>query len=104
MPVYEATVDQNGAVQLPKELVDRLQINPGQRVEFFETLDGEVFFHAVSETTDGWKGLFDTAPKHPPLSVREMDEAIADHLHADNERILKQGRVSPDPSKRSAAE
>src|SRR5215204_7214238 len=60
------------------------------RVEFFETVDGEVFFHAIVGTTQGWKGMFGAPARRPPISIREMDEGIADYLSEKHERIKRQ--------------
>ena len=103
MPTYEAVVDDEGKVILPKELVDKLGIKPGHRVEFFETVDGEVFFHAIVGTATAWRGLFEVPDRRPPISVREMDEGIADHLNAEEKRIKVQGTRSDAP-RSSAAE
>jgi bifunctional DNA-binding transcriptional regulator/antitoxin component of YhaV-PrlF toxin-antitoxin module len=100
MPTYEARVEEDGTVRLPPELVERLRIEPGQRVEFFQTVDGEIFFHTIVGTTRGWRNLFDSPIRHPPLSTREMDEVIADSVVEDDERIKAQHR----DGKRSAAE
>ena len=57
MPTYEAVVDENGKVELPQALVEKLGIRPGHQVEWFETGNGEVFFHAIVGTAAGWRGL-----------------------------------------------
>jgi bifunctional DNA-binding transcriptional regulator/antitoxin component of YhaV-PrlF toxin-antitoxin module len=90
MPTYEAIVEESGKVQLPDALVRKLRIKPGHRVEFFETVDGEVFFHAIAGTTQGWKGMFGAPARRPPISIREMDEGIADYLSEKHERIKRQ--------------
>ncbi|MBB5752418.1 AbrB/MazE/SpoVT family DNA-binding domain-containing protein [Prosthecomicrobium pneumaticum] len=79
MPSFTAKVAEDGSVRLPPELRERLGIEPGAEVEFFVTLDGHVYFHHL---TDGFPEL--GKARRPPLSPREMDEAIADHLAAKN--------------------
>lgn len=76
MPTFEATVDDQQSVKLPKELCKRLGIKPGARVEFFLTLDGQVHFHAV--TADA--SAFAQERRVPPVSIREMDDGIEDYL------------------------
>lgn len=100
MPTYTATVDEQGQVRLPQELRARLMIAPGDRVEFFATLDGHVYVHAINRS---WQGIGSgTGPHHRPgLSMREIDDAIADHVAADDARIRAQ---SPAEVERSAAE
>lgn len=100
MPTYEAKVEKNGTVRLPAELVERFGIEPGHSVEFFQTVDGEVFFHVIVGTTKGWRNIFDAPIRRPPLSVREMDELIADSVAEDDERIRAQHR----DGRQSAAE
>ncbi|WP_375453565.1 hypothetical protein [uncultured Methylobacterium sp.] len=98
MPTYRAVVDEQGKVALPEELVRRLAIEAGEAVEFFLTLDGQVHFHVVNGS---WDALTPQGPaRRPPLSIREMDDAIADHMAEDDARIRRQSR----PSERSAAE
>ena len=106
MPTYEAIVEESGKVQLPDTLVRKLGIKPGHRVEFFETVDGEVFFHAIVGTTQGWKGMFGAPARRPPISIREMDEGIADYLSEKHERIKRQSGKprAVRSSKRPAAE
>ena len=106
MPTYEAHVDGEGRILLPPELVEKLAIRPGQRVEFFETLDGEIFFHAVVETTAGWKGILNIPGRHPPISNRQINESIADAIADDDDRIRRQSPAArgSDPHDRSAAE
>jgi len=97
VPTFTATVDENGAVALPRELRERLDIRPGSEVEFFLTLDGQVHFHAITAHS----GAFGSPTLSPPLSVREMDDGIADYL------AEKYDRREPDEatsSRRPAAE
>lgn len=98
MPTYESIVDEQGRVALPEELVRRLAIEPGETVEFFLTLDGQVHFHVRN---GGWDALSRNGPVHRPgLSIREIDDGIADHLAEEDDRIRRQSRTTA----RSAAE
>jgi bifunctional DNA-binding transcriptional regulator/antitoxin component of YhaV-PrlF toxin-antitoxin module len=105
MPTYDAVVGPNGTVTLPTELCSRLKIKEGTPVEFFLTLDGQVHFHAITGTATGFAGLLSTK-RTPPISIREMDDAIADHLAEKDERIKRQARQSSKrrPARRPAAE
>ncbi|GLK75914.1 hypothetical protein GCM10008171_11680 [Methylopila jiangsuensis] len=85
MPTFRAEVQPDGSVVLPDELKSRLRIEPGSHVEFFLSYDGQVHFHAITETAWGWSKLFEK--RTPPLSIREMDDAIVDGLTEDDERI-----------------
>jgi bifunctional DNA-binding transcriptional regulator/antitoxin component of YhaV-PrlF toxin-antitoxin module len=98
-------VGPKGQITLPPELVEKLGIREGVDVEFFLALDGDVFFHAITGVAAGWKGLFPTEVRSPPLSIREMDEGVAEGLVEDDERIRKQAReTEPGGKDRSAAE
>jgi AbrB family looped-hinge helix DNA binding protein len=77
VPTFRAKVDGNGAVILPSELREQLDIADGTDVEFFLTLDGQVHFHAITGTTEGLAGI-SFERRSPPLSIREMDDAIAE--------------------------
>ena len=95
MPTYRTRVGANGQIVLPAELVERLGVCQGAEVEFFLTLDGDVFFHAITGTAKGWKGLFPTEKRLPPLSIREMDEAMVEGLVEDDARIRRQASEAP---------
>ena len=105
MPTYDAVVGPNGTLTLPPELCSRLKIGEGTLVEFFLTLDGQVHFHAITGTAIDFAGLLSTK-RAPPISIREMDDAIADHLAEKDERIKRQAKPLSKrrPAKRSAAE
>ncbi len=96
MPTYRAKVGAGGVVALPPELVEKLNIREDAEVEFFVTLAGEVFFHAITGKAEGWKGLFPVERRSPPISIREMDEAVGEALVEDDERIRGQ-RASATP-------
>ncbi len=104
MPTFQATVGRNGEVVLPAELRRRLKIEEGTPVEFFLTLDGQVHFHAISGTSRGFGGIaFER--RTPPISVREMDDAIADAVAEKHERIRRQrntGRKARKPNRPAA--
>jgi bifunctional DNA-binding transcriptional regulator/antitoxin component of YhaV-PrlF toxin-antitoxin module len=104
MPTYRTTVRHDGSVELPLELRERLGIESGAEVEFFLTVDGEVFFHAIVGKAAAWPGLVPVDVRRPPVSIREMDEGIAEHIVEDYERILRQSREDAAKSKSSAAE
>jgi bifunctional DNA-binding transcriptional regulator/antitoxin component of YhaV-PrlF toxin-antitoxin module len=104
MPTYEAIVDENGRVELPNALVEKLGIRPGHHVEWFEAGNGEVFFHAIVGTTAGWRGILKSPHRKPPLSDRELKESVGDALMEDDERIRAQAFPTGRDSGRSAAE
>ena len=105
MPTYRTQVGANGQISLPEDLVKRLGIREGAEVEFFLTLDGDIFFHAITGTSKGWKDLSPTEIRSPPFSIREMDEGMVEGLIENDERIRRQAAEPAVPGKsRSAAE
>ncbi len=104
MPTYEVVVGPGRTVSLPDELCEKLNIKDGSAVEFFLTLDGQVHFHATTQMASKFGG-FVVPSRTPPLSIREMDDAIGEAIADDQRRIDEQGRAgSPDAGTRSAAE
>lgn len=91
MPTYKATVGPDRKVTLPHELCTRLGIEVGTEIEFFLTLDGQVHFHALSASAADFGGL-GRQKRTPPISIREMDDGIAEHLADEDERIMRETR------------
>lgn len=89
MPTYTAKVAPDGSVVIPEDLRQRLDIAPGSDVEFFLTLDGQVHFHHLTDRFSD----FGLRISKPPISIREMDDAIGEAM------AEKFGR--PDPSAKS---
>src|SRR5947209_12208798 len=107
MPSYRTKVGPHGQIALPPDLVDRLNVREGAEVEFFLTLDGDVFFHAITGIAAGWKGLFPTEIRSPPMSIKEMDEDISEKIAEEHDRIRRQeapAQERPRAKKKSAAE
>jgi bifunctional DNA-binding transcriptional regulator/antitoxin component of YhaV-PrlF toxin-antitoxin module len=104
MPVYRTNVGPDGTIALPPDLRERLRIREGCEVEFFLTLDGDVFFHAITGRAKDWTGKFDVEVRAPPISIQEMDQGIAEHIVEDHNRILRQGARDRQRSRRPAAE
>lgn len=89
MPTY--TVGPERKVTLPSELCARLGIEPGTEIEFFLTLDGQVHFHALSASARDFAGL-GRQKRTPPVSIREIDDAIAEHPAEEDDRIMRETR------------
>lgn len=103
MPTFEMKVGPDRTLALPDELCERLEIEEGTRVEFFLTLDGQVHFHALTKTASRFGG-FNIDRRRPPLSIREMDDGIAEHLSDDYDRLNRQRDEGTPTATRSAAE
>ncbi len=104
MPHYRTVVGPDGAITLPAALQKKLRIREGCEVEFFLTLDGDVFFHAITGKAKDWKGVFEIEARSPPISIKEMDQGIGEAMTEDERRIRRQAAPGKPPSRRPAAE
>ena|ERR1700733_9923763 len=104
MPLYRTAVGPDGIVQLPAALREKLRIKEGCEVEFFVTVDGDVFFHAITGRAKNWNGAFSVESRTPPISITEMDAGIAEQMSEDDARIRRQSKRSKAQPRRSAAE
>jgi antitoxin PrlF len=104
MPHYRTTVGPDGTITLPAALRKKLNINQGCAVEFYLSLEGDVFFHAITGKAKGWKGLYDVEVRSPPISIKEMDQAVGDALVEDDRRIRRGSSRRKPSHRRTAAE
>jgi len=104
MPHYRTKVGADGAVALPAALREKLSIVEGCEVEFFLTLDGDVFFHAITGKAKDWSGQFTIDRRSPAISITEMDAAIGEEVAEKYERIARQNDGLETPARRPAAE
>jgi len=84
-------------IKLPAGLREKLRIRDGCEVEFFLTVDGDVFFHAITSRAKDWKGAFNTEVRSPPISITEMDAAIAEQVTEDRNRIFGESAPTTEP-------
>ena len=71
----QATITSKGQVTLPKVIRDRLQLEPGDRIEFILERDDILRVAPVTAPVTQLKGML---PKPAvPVTLQEMDEAIA---------------------------
>ena len=71
----QATITSKGQVTLPKPIRDRLQLEPGDKIEFLLDDDGRLRVEPVTASVTQLKGM---VPRPGvPLSLEQMDEAIA---------------------------
>jgi AbrB family looped-hinge helix DNA binding protein len=104
MPHYRTTVGVDGIITLPAPLRKKLKIAEGCEVEFYLSLEGDVFFHAITGKAKDWTGMYETEVRSPPISIREMDQAVGDALVEDDRRIRRQAALRRPRHKRTAAE
>lgn len=68
-----ATLTSKGRITIPRDVRERLRVQPGDRLEFVMKDDGVILRPATRKVTD-IKGFF-PKPKRP-FSLEEMDRAI----------------------------
>lgn len=82
-----ATVTDKGQVTVPKEIRDRLGIEPGAKLDFQIEADGSLRVRPLKRGAAGLYGLLHDA-RRPASTVEEMNEAIGRHVAADDARIV----------------
>jgi len=74
MPI--ATVTSKGQITVPKEIRDQLGLRSGSRVDFKIERSGKVVFRPLNRDFRSLRGFL-RSPWKRPVTIREMDEAIA---------------------------
>jgi bifunctional DNA-binding transcriptional regulator/antitoxin component of YhaV-PrlF toxin-antitoxin module len=69
-----ATINADGQISVPPEILRSLGIAAGDRVEFVELEPGKLLVLAANKSVTELKGLFGQAPK--AVSIDEMNRAI----------------------------
>jgi AbrB family looped-hinge helix DNA binding protein len=70
------TMTSKGQITIPKQIRDRLRLEPGHRVEFQVDRQGQIIMRAKNVDIREIKGILRSTRK-TPASVEEMNEAIA---------------------------
>ena len=71
-----ATLTSKGQITVPKQIRERLNIRPGDRVHFFVEDDGTVTFMPAKSDVRALKGILPKPGK--PVSIETMNAAIAE--------------------------
>lgn len=82
----KATITSKGQLTLPKEIRSRLGVAAGDQVEFAVADDGSITVVAARRSASQLYGML-AAASSEPVSVEDMDRAIADRATSDDERI-----------------
>jgi antitoxin PrlF len=81
-----STLTSKGQVTVPKEVRKHLRVAEGDRLEFSIAEDGSVRLRPVAGSVRQLLGLLHREGT-PPLSISEMDQAIAGFVADEDERI-----------------
>ena len=81
-----ATLTSKGQLTLPKEIRSRLGVAAGDQVEFAVGDDGSITVAAARRSARRLFGMLAAAPSEP-VSIEDMDRAIADRASSEDERI-----------------
>jgi AbrB family looped-hinge helix DNA binding protein len=76
-----ATLTTKGQLTLPKEIRDRLNLEAGAILDFQVQADNTITARHVQPDARRIRGLL-KSPHAEPVSVEQMDEAVAKHLRA----------------------
>lgn len=74
-----ATVTSKGQITIPVTVRRALGIHAGDRVDFVFHSDDRIEFRPATRSVTELKGFFGPRTE-PPLSIEEMDQAVADAL------------------------
>ena len=83
----DATLTSKGQITIPKEMRDKLNLAPGDKVKFFIQPDGNLVILPKLPIT-ALKGM--VRPIGRPVSLEEMDAAIAKGATRRYRRFLRQ--------------
>ena len=87
MPCYEAKMSSKGQVTLPVEVRRFYNLQEGDRVDFYiDPSTRAVRLIARNAKLSDLQGLLDVPPNRT-LTQSELDDAIGEHLAAEDERI-----------------
>jgi antitoxin PrlF len=71
-----STVTSKGQITIPKEVRDQMGLKPGDRVDFVKDRSGRFSLRPINTDFRSLKGMI-KSPFNRPITLKEMDEAIA---------------------------
>jgi antitoxin PrlF len=77
-----ATMTTKGQVTIPKAVREHLGVDAGDRLDFVIQDDGTVVLTPITRHVRELAGLLYRPGRQRPISVREMDEGIAERMRA----------------------
>lgn len=75
----EATITSKGQVTIPKKIREKLNLRPGDKVNFVETNEGEIKIHPQKKSIKDLRGILHR-PGQKAKSVEDMNEGIREYL------------------------
>lgn len=87
------TMTSKGQLTIPKDVRDRLNLAPGTR--FFVTeRDGQVVARPKNKKLADLAGMLGRPPNGVSLTVEEMNDAVAEAVAEDDDRIRREWKAS----------
>jgi AbrB family looped-hinge helix DNA binding protein len=83
-----AALTSKGQITIPIEVREELGLKTGDRIEFVKSEEGKFFIQPKKGSIMNLRGMFKWTGK--PVSVEEMDNAVASHLAEDDARIVRE--------------
>jgi len=83
-----AAVTSKGQITIPIEVREELGLKAGDRIEFVKSEEGKFFIQPKKGSIMNLRGMFKWTG--PPVTIEEMNEAIAAHVVEDWERFERQ--------------
>jgi antitoxin PrlF len=83
-----ASVTSKGQITIPIEVREDLGLKARDRIDFVKAEDGRYFIQPKKGSIMNLRGMFKWTGK--PVSLEEMDQAIASHIREDWERFQRQ--------------
>jgi antitoxin PrlF len=80
----KSTMTSKGQITIPKEIREKLNLKAGSRVDFAVEKSGKITLKPLNWEWKSLRGMV-KSPFKRPLTVREMDEAIAQEVLKSNE-------------------
>ena len=75
-----ATMTSKGQITIPVKVRRALGLEPGARIDFYETEDGEYALRPRTGSIMDMRGCL--AYSGPPISIEEMNQAVLNHAAA----------------------
>jgi antitoxin PrlF len=85
----EATLTSKSQLTLPKAVRDALNLGPGDKVRFVPSLNGYRLVATKADITQ-LRG-FIKSPHTKPVTIKQMNEGIAEAVAKRNQRALRSG-------------